>query len=150
LKTSLAWLGEPNLALFSVIVANIWKGYPIGTIIMLAALQSIPKEICEAAKIDGASDFKSFIYIIIPQVKITLLTLVLMSVIWTINYFPLIYVMTGGGPLHGTDTLVTYAYRESFSFLAFHKGASIAMLVFVIILIFAIFYMRLILRKEQD
>lgn len=144
------WLGSPNAALFSVIIANIWKGYPIGTMIMLAALQTIPPEIYEAAQIDGCHGLKTLFRITLPVIRSTLLSLILISVIWTINYFPLIYIMTGGGPAHGSDTLVTWAYRESFSFLLFNKGSAIIILIFLVTLIFALFYIRVVVGKSED
>jgi multiple sugar transport system permease protein len=146
------WLGAPNLALFSVILANIWKGYPIGTMIMLAAYQTIHPEIYEAAEIDGCTGLRSLFGITLPIIRSTLFSLLLISVIWTINYFPLIYIMTGGGPAHRTDTLVTIAYRESFTFLNFNKGSGIILLVFAVTCVFAFLYIKVLLGngEKQD
>ena len=146
------WLGAPNLALFSVILANIWKGYPIGTMIMLAAYQTIHPEIYEAAEIDGCTGLRSLFRITLPIIRSTLFSLLLISVIWTINYFPLIYIMTGGGPAHRTDTLVTIAYRESFTFLNFNKGSGIILLVFAVTCVFAFLYIKVLLGngEKQD
>jgi len=150
ISSPIAWLGGKNLALFSVIVANIWKGYPVGTMILLAALQTIPVEIYEAAQIDGSRGLNTLFRITLPSVAPTFKSIILISAIWTINYFPLIYIMTGGGPAHGTDTLVTWSYRESFSFLLFNKGSAGIVLIFVITLILAVFYIKILTRISES
>jgi multiple sugar transport system permease protein len=150
ISSPVTWLGKPNLALLSVIIANIWKGYPVGTMIMLAALQTIPVETYEAAQIDGCHGLKTLFLITLPSVAPTLKAVILISAIWTINYLPLIYIMTGGGPAHGTDTFVTWSYRESFSFLQFNKGSAGIVLIFIITLVLAIFYIRILTRASES
>jgi len=148
IRERIDWLGTPNLALLSAIVANIWKGFPLGTMITLAALQTIPEEIYEAAQLDGCGATKRTLFLTLPLIRSTILALLLISVIWTINYFPLIYIMTGGGPVHGTDTLVTWAYREAFSFLNFNGSSAIVFLVFCLNLVFALLYIKALLGNS--
>ena len=122
----LPWLGFPNLARAAVIIANGWKGFPLAAMFFLAALQTVPVTLYEAAEIDGASVWQRFLYITLPSIKPVIITTVLMTTIWSINYFPLIYTMTGGGPVNSTDTFVTYAYKEAFKFLNFNSAAAIS------------------------
>jgi len=138
----LPWLGDINLARIAVIIANIWKGFPISALIYLSALKTIPDELYEAAKIDGASAWVRFKDVTLPLLSPIIKTTVMLTVIWTVNYFPLIYVMTGGGPANATDTLVTYAYRISFKFTNFSVGAAWATFTFLLMLAFAVVYTK--------
>ena len=138
----LPWLGDVNLARIAVIIANIWKGFPISALIYLSALKTVPDELYEAAKIDGASAWVRFKNVTLPLLGPIIKTTVMLTVIWTVNYFPLIYVMTGGGPANATDTLVTYAYRISFKFTNFNVGAAWATFTFLLMLAFAIVYTK--------
>jgi len=138
----LPWLGDVNLARIAVIIANIWKGFPISALIYLSALKTVPDELYEAAKIDGASAWVRFKNVTLPLLGPIIKTTVMLTVIWTVNYFPLIYVMTGGGPANATDTLVTYAYRISFKFTNFSVGAAWATFTFLLMLAFAIVYTK--------
>ncbi|RLE84180.1 MAG: sugar ABC transporter permease [Thermoprotei archaeon] len=146
IKMRLPWLGDINLAKIAVIIANIWKGFPISALMYLSALQAVPTELYEAAIIDGASYWVRFKNITLPLIAPVIKTTVMLTVIWTVNYFPLIYVMTGGGPANSTDTLVTYAYRVSFKFIEFNLGAAWATLTFIIMIIFAAIYLKTVLR----
>jgi len=144
----ISWLAYPNLALTAVIIANIWKGFSLSGLFFLAGLQAIPNQLYEAAEIDGANAFQKFTHITIPQLKPILTTTLMFTTIWTINYFPLIYTMTGGGPGYGTETFVTYIYRISFKFLDYNKAAALSNILFVIILFISLLYLRSLAKED--
>jgi len=144
----LPWLGDLILAKVAVIIANVWKGFAISAMIYLAGLKTIPKEFYEAAEIDGASMWKKLIYVTIPSMRWIILTTILLTVMWTFNYFPLIYIMTGGGPSNTTDTLVTYSYRQAFWLLDFGKATALSTIAFLILLLVALIYTLVLMRGE--
>jgi len=145
----ISWLATPDMAMLAVIIANIWKGFCLTGMFLLAGLQTIPQQLYEAAEIDGANAVKRFWHITIPQLKPVLLTTLMLGTIWTINYFPLIYTMTGGGPSHGTETVVTYIYRLSFRFMEYNKSAALSNILFIIILGISMIFLRQI-SKDGD
>ncbi|WP_409375448.1 carbohydrate ABC transporter permease [Candidatus Sordicultor fermentans] len=149
INTYLPWLGQPNLAKLAVIIANVWKGFPISAMLYLAALQTVPKDLYEAGSIDGVSTWQKFRFITLPLISPFILTTVMLTVMWTINYFPLIFTMTGGGPANATDTLVTFAYRKAFRFMDFSGSAALSTFTFLVILVFAVVYTRYLLREEE-
>jgi multiple sugar transport system permease protein len=146
----LPWLAEPTLAKIAVIVANTWKGFALSAMFYLAALQTVPYELHEAAVVDGAGVFRRFTSVTWPILKPHVITTTMLTTIWTINYFPLIFTMTGGGPANATDTFVTYAYRQGFRFLEFGRSASMSSLTFGIILLISLLYMTVLLRREAE
>ncbi|MDQ0878550.1 multiple sugar transport system permease protein [Paenibacillus sp. V4I3] len=105
------WLGEINTALLTVTFVNIWRSFPFYTISLLAGLQSVSKEMIEAAAIDGAGVTKRFFNIVLPQLKSVSLVLVFVHIIWTAINFDFIWVMTEGGPFNSTETLPVMIYR---------------------------------------
>lgn len=147
---SVAWLATPTMAKVSVILANVWKGFPLATIFFLARLQGISREYYEAAEMDGARTIQKFLHITLPGLKSVMLTTTMLTVIWTINYFPLIFIMTSGGPgRYGTETLVTYIYRLGFRLSEFNQAAATANVLFVIVTLIAGLFLYKI-TKEDD
>lgn len=145
----LPWLADPTLAKAAVIIANVWKGFPLSGMFYLAALQTVPTELYEAASVDGATGIGQFVHVTLPCIRPYIGTTVLLTIIWTINYFPLIYTMTGGGPAHATETFVTWAYRTGFRFLDFRRSAAISTLTFFFVLVVALAYSAGLLRKGE-
>lgn len=146
---SIDWLGTPNLSLFAVIFTGIWKGFGFSMLMSLAALQTVPKELYEAAKIDGANDFQVFFKVTIPSISnVIRITLLLISV-WTFNYFEIIYVMTGGGPIKSTHIAPTYIYELAFRNFNFGDASRFAIISFIIVSIISIVYIREFLKKED-
>lgn len=137
------WLGDPQLAMFSVIVINGWKFAAFFMVMILGGLQSIPVELEEAARVDGANVFQRFIYITLPQLKGIILSMTLLDSIWTASYFDLIYLTTGGGPLRYTEVLATYSYKVAFIGLRMGYAAAIGVVMASILFVFSIFYIRL-------
>jgi len=148
IKDYLPWLAVPTLAKAAVIIANLWKGFAISAMFYLAALQTVPRDLYEAAAMDGANLWQRFSKITIPVIRPFILTTVMLTIIWTINYFPLIFVMTGGGPANATDTFVTHAYRMAFRFLDFSHSTAVSNINFIIVFIIAIIYTLSHIRKE--
>ncbi|EQB37801.1 hypothetical protein M948_04360 [Virgibacillus sp. CM-4] len=142
------WLTNPNSALISIIIANIWISIPFSMVILLSGLQGLPSGIYEAAKIDGANKKKQFYYITLPLMKPTILVLLMLGVIFTFKVFDLIYIMTGGGPADSTQVIPFLAYQLSFSMYRFGEGAALSNISFFLIGMIAILYLYLI-RKEE-
>ncbi|WP_063735728.1 carbohydrate ABC transporter permease [Streptomyces sp. RTd22] len=145
------WLNDPTLAKVSVIAVNVWIGVPFMLVALLGGLQSIPGERYEAAEMDGASPWQRFRHITLPGLRPVSSTVVLLSTIWTFNMFPVIYLLTRGGPGDTTEILVTYAYRISFvNSPRDYAGASAwGVLILLILLLFAVVYRRA-LRKQGE
>lgn len=147
----ISWLSDPLWAKFSVIVVNVWLGVPFMLIAMLGALQSIPAEQYEAAEMDGASAWQRFWNITLPGVRSVSMTVVLLSTVWTFNMFPVIFLLTRGGPAGSSDILVTEAFRLAFisSPRDFANSAAWGVLILAILILFAIAYRRA-LRKQGE
>lgn len=105
------WLSDPSVAMFSIAIAMIWQGLPFYTMMLIAALSSLPKEVVEAAHVDGAGGFRRFFEITLPQIKEVIIVTVMLSSIWTFNSFEKVYILTGGGPANRTQILPTLAYE---------------------------------------
>src|SRR5437870_2709716 len=129
------WLGDPNLALISVIIVDIWRGLPFYAISLLAGLQTISPELHEAAAIDGARAWQRFRHITWPLLLPVTLVIVLFSVIQTFAGFQLIYVLTGGGPANATQVFATYAYQIGIGTGLLSEGATISLAVFPVLLL---------------
>jgi multiple sugar transport system permease protein len=133
MKTGLAsqpigWLATPDLAMFSVILVNVWRGIPFMGIAILAGLQTISKEMYEAAMLDGAGAVKRFFYMTLPSVKEVTVLAAVMTTIWTLNDFEIIWLLTRGGPSNGTQVLSTLSYTIGFLNMNLGKAIAIAIL----------------------
>jgi multiple sugar transport system permease protein len=116
-------------------VATVWKNLPLMIIMLLAGLQSIPLEMYEAAKIDGARGHQIFFHITLPFLRNVIKTLVLMSIIMNFKQFPLFWIMTGGGPINATTSLAILSYKNAFVNLNFGKGAAVAAIWLLILML---------------
>ena len=125
IRQPIAWLGQPATALFTVTLVNIWRSFPFYTISLLAALQAVPRELHEAAAVDGAGPMRRFRVITMPHIRTVSLTLILIHVIWTAINFDFIWVMTQGGPLDASETLPIMIYR--YAMQQFDVGAACAL-----------------------
>ncbi|WP_202466748.1 carbohydrate ABC transporter permease [Streptomyces sp. SID4951] len=145
------WLNDPTWAKLSVIAVNVWLGVPFMLVALLGGLQSIPGELYEAAEMDGASAWQRFRHITVPGLRSVSSTVILLSTIWTFNMFPVIFLLTRGGPGDATEILVTYAYRLSFidSPRNFSESAAWGVLILVLLSAVAVVYRRA-LRKQGE
>jgi multiple sugar transport system permease protein/N,N'-diacetylchitobiose transport system permease protein len=144
-----SWLGSPFLALNMVIVADVWKNTPLAAFLVLAGLQTIPGDLYEAARVDGASAVRGFIHITLPLLVPSILVILVVRTIEAFKVFDIIYIMTRGGPANGTQSIAYYAYIQAFSNQSFGFGAALAYIIVLCILGFAVVYMRL-LRAEVE
>lgn len=110
LSNPVSFLGNPHLALASVVVLTVWQGFPFWVVMFLAAMQGVPKEHYEAAKIDGAGAWSRFLYITIPGIQSTIVIVLALSTIWTTNAFAAVWLTTQGGPSDATSIIPVYAY----------------------------------------
>lgn len=140
------WFG-PNLALFSGIIANVWKGFPFFMVSLLAGLQTIPKELYEAAQVDGASPWQQFVWITLPSLRNVILIVCTLSFLWTFGLFELLYIMTGGGPGDASKVLPLLVYETGISRYEFGNGAAMAVLTVPLIL-FLVMVLNRLMRRE--
>jgi len=140
-------LANPDIALFTVIAVDIWEWTPFMFLILFAGLTSLHKEPFEAARVDGASGWRIFRTITLPLLKPVILICLLIRTVDAFNTFDQIYVLTGGGPGNATDTLSMYLYRTSFVFFSTSKGAALALLMLLVMLIFSNFFIKLLGKK---
>jgi ABC-type sugar transport system permease subunit len=141
------WLSNPDLALVSVTLASIWQGFGFETVIFLAALQSIPRELYEAAMIDGANSLQQFRYITLPSLRYVIAFVYIYGIIGSYQVFDQVFVMTLGGPIHSTTTLVYYLFTK-FQDLRLGYASAIAYILFAILVVFSLFQLRL--SRERD
>jgi len=135
------FLASPSTALYTVILASVWYGIPFFAIMLLAALQTIPEEMYEAADIDGAGKLRQFWNITLPFIKPTLIITVLLRLIWMFNSSDLIYIMTAGGPANATHILPTYLFEKAYTALDFGLASAVATLIGAFLVIFTLVYL---------
>jgi multiple sugar transport system permease protein len=146
----LGFLSTPRLAKISVIIANIWYGIPFFAIMLLAALQSVPKELYESADIDGAGKARQLFSVTIPYIQSTITSTVLLRFMWIMNFPDIIYGMTGGGPANATNILATEMINKITYAYDFGEGSAIGFIIISILFVFAFFYLRVMARKELE
>ena len=135
---SIGWLTDPKYAIYSVIIVTIWKGIGYYMMIYLAALMSVPKELYEACEIDGAGFFRKHLTVTIPHIMPTIALVTTISSISAMKIFAEIYVMTKGGPLNSTKTIVYYIYEKAFENLDLGYASAMAVLLLIIVMIFSL------------
>jgi multiple sugar transport system permease protein len=140
------WLSDPNLVIWSLVIANMWYGAPFTMLFLTAGLLSINPSIYEAAVIDGATKFKSFLYITLPLLKPFIVINLILITMWSVNFFDLQLVMTGGGPLFASTTASLYMYRQAFEFGLLSKGAAAGLILIIINIAVTFVYIKLLRR----
>ncbi len=141
------WLGDPHVALWGVILADVWRTMPFVALLCYARLLAIPPELYEAAQVDGAGPFSIFRRITLPLLRSVLLIALLFRTLDALRAFDLMFVLTGGGPANTTETLTVYAYRSLFQTLQLGLGSAIGVAVFGIVMLVAAGYLAA-LRRE--
>jgi len=134
------WLVDPQYGLFAVTFATVWKLTPLVMLVMLSALQSVPHELREATWVDGATRFQSFLAVTLPHIMPTVRVITLLMTIWSIRRFEIIFLITGGGPLDVTNTLVVNVYRTAFQDQNLGRAAAIGALGLVLSLLVTVVY----------
>ncbi len=136
------WFSSTHTAIHALTFANIWAGYPLYMVSLLAGLQGISKELYEAAGIDGANELEKFWYITIPQLMPIIISIALLDFIWTMQVFPLVWMTTGGGPIYSTEVLSTFTYKLAFSQYEFSLASASAMIILIISMSVTYFYIK--------
>jgi multiple sugar transport system permease protein len=142
------WLGNPALAMTSLILVNVWRGAPYAMILLLAGLQGIPQELYEAASIDGAGRVRSFVSVTLPLMRTPLMVLIVLTTITDFNVVVAMLVLTGGGPGTATESMSLRMYYEAFTYARMGTASAIAMIIFAINLLLTLVYVR-VLRTER-
>lgn len=138
----IAWLANTKLVLGSVAVAELWRGIPFFAISLLAAMQGLPQDVYEAAKVDGANRAQTFVHITLPLLKDTIVLTTLLRTIWEFNSVDLIYSLTGGGPVGKTTTLSMLIANQALTTNNYGYGSAISVVSFFILAIIAVIYMK--------
>jgi len=136
------FFGDPRLAIWSLIFINVWKSYPFYMVMILGALQTIPEELFDAAKIDGANAVQRFWHVTLPMLKPVLIASTAIDMITTVTTFDLVKIMTNGGPMRSTQTLAFYIWQEGFRDVNFGYGAAMSVVMLVTLCIATLFYLR--------
>lgn len=144
------WLQVPTLAMGWVVLITAWKVFPFYSLVILAALQSVPQEIYEAAKVDGANTLQLFWRITLPSIRTTLELLIVLASIFSFKQFTIIYLMTGGGPSGATETIVMRIFNTAFRFYDYSYATAFGVAGFVFSLVIAFFFIILQSRRAQE
>ncbi|MGY4690973.1 carbohydrate ABC transporter permease [Salibacterium sp. K-3] len=142
------WLTSPEMALWSIVLVNIWVGIPFNMLLLSTGLSNLPEDIYESASLDGANVFQKFFHITVPLLRPVILIVMMLGFIYTFKVFDLVFVMTGGGPVNATEVLSTLAYRYSFNDFEFSMGAATANILFAILFLVSLVYLRMIKKDE--
>ena len=143
------FLAYKQSAFISTIIADVWVGTPMVTVFFLAAMQGVPRDLYEAAYCDGASRWDRFYKITLPQITPVIITMSILSAIWTFNSFEIIWILTEGGPRGATTTLIIDTYKQALGNYKFGRGAARAVVVMILLTLFAGFYLALLARINK-
>ncbi|NOX88028.1 MAG: sugar ABC transporter permease [Calditrichaeota bacterium] len=149
ISESVNWLGNPHWALPAIIIADVWKTTPFAALLIYAGLQTIPAELYDSAKIDGAGSFRRFFHITLPLVFPIVLIVGIFRTMDALRIFDLVYVLTGGGPANITETMSVYAYKLLFQTMQFGYGSAVSIAMFVIVALLSSGYIYLLHKKFQ-
>lgn len=151
IKENVAWLADTKLVFGSVVTAELWRGIPFFAISILAAMQGLPGEVYEAARVDGSSRVKTFVYVTLPMLKNTIVLTTLLRTIWEFNSVDLIYSLTGGGPIGKTTTISMLIANQAIKTNNYGYGSAISVVSFAILAIVAVIYIKASgFGKEED
>jgi multiple sugar transport system permease protein len=143
---SVGWLSDPNIVVWSLVIANMWYGTPFTLLFLTAGLLSINPSLYEAARIDGASKMRSLVHITLPLLKPFIIINLILITMWSVNLFDIQLIMTGGGPLFSSTTASLYMYRQAFEFGLLSKGAAAGIILILINLTVAVIYVKFLRR----
>ncbi|MGB7479041.1 MAG: sugar ABC transporter permease [Burkholderiaceae bacterium] len=146
---ALPWLSEPDTAMVSALLINLWRGVPFVLVMVVAALQGIPKEEYEAARISGAGVLREFWYVTLPNLKLIIATLVLLRTMQIANNFSLMWLLTGGGPADATEILPLLVYLKGFGAHKFGEASALAVLLLIILMGVSLLYVRALRERRH-
>ena len=150
IRENIEWLTTPGTAMIAVVVANVWIGIPFNTILISTGLTTIPQELYESASVDGANGWQKLTRITLPLLKPTIESVLVLGFIYTFKVYDLVYVMTEGGPVNSTHLLSTYSYKLSFDMFQYSKGSAVANVLFLILFLVGLLYLRITMKGEED
>ncbi len=143
------WLSNSDIAMWMVVLADVWKTTPFVAILLLGALQSVDRELVEVARVDGASSFQAFRHILAPLITPVILIVLVLRTMEAFKVFDIIWIMTGGGPANATQTIAIYAYQTAYQGYDFGRGAALGYLIALTIMVLAAVYLRLLGRTGR-
>jgi multiple sugar transport system permease protein len=149
IDSPIAWLGKPQTALLSITMADVWKAFPFVFIVLLAGLQSIPREMYEAMEVDGGNAWHKFRYVTLPHLLPFIFLALIFRIVQAFAVFDLVYVLTGGGPGGATETVSVYGYYTFMRYLDFGYGAALAVAIVIVLALIAWMLYSLLLRKYE-
>lgn len=149
ISAPVSWLGGMDTALLTAIGINIWFGFPLFAISILAGLQSIPREFYEVAEIEGASDLQTFFRVTLPSIRTIVGIMLVLRTIWVFNGFDILFLLTGGGPGRSTETLPIYTYIKGWGYKMIGESSAVAVILFVFLMILSLIYFRLLRVGES-
>ncbi|MBW9076365.1 sugar ABC transporter permease [Rhizobium pusense] len=144
----IAWFVNADTAMWAVIVPTVWKAYPLITLTLLAALQSIPRELYEASDIDGASNYQRFVFITWPGIRATAVLSAMISALWIFRDIDIIFAATHGGPARATETLALYTYNEAFQYFRMGVGSAVGTLMVTVALVGSVISVTMVQRDK--
>jgi multiple sugar transport system permease protein len=149
IRQPIIWLGDTRLAFLAIIMAGTWRIFPFVTIMLLAGLQAVSKELLEAAQIDGAGPWQKFVSVTVPQVRSVIVVVVLLDFIWMFNEFGIVQVMTQGGPLNSTMVLPVLIRTLTFKHMRMGTASALSLMLALILLILSVIYLQMV-ERETD
>jgi multiple sugar transport system permease protein len=150
IQSSIGWLSDPSIALFAVMFAALWKRFPFVLIMTLAGLQSVDSQLYNAALLDGAPLHARLRHVVIPQLLPVLKVVILLSVIWNMNQFVIVFTMTGGGPVDATSIFAVEVYQQAFSQFNYQEASALAIVMLGIMIVFIAYYIRALRQRGVD
>ena len=149
LRENYTWLGNPGTALLCVTIARVWQFYPFAMVMFLAGLQAIPQEQYEAAAVDGATAFRRFFHITLPNLRTVTSVLLVLGVIWSFNDFNMVFVMTRGGPINASMVLPVLVREYSFVFFDLGKGSALSTVIFLLLASLSFVYIKVLAKRQS-
>lgn len=143
------WISNPDYAIYSVILAAIWRGFPFDMVMLLAGLQTVDSEVLDAAAVDGANRIQQFIHVVLPHMRNIIVVVLLLTTIWSFQEFTLIWGITKGGPVYATRTLNLFIYQTAFDFFRMGEAAAAGVVWLLFLLGFAIIVVRFGLKEFE-
>jgi raffinose/stachyose/melibiose transport system permease protein len=147
---AIAWLAEPSVVMYTVFLVISWKYFGFHMILYLAGRQGIPEEVIEAAAIDGAGHWQTFRHVTLPLLGPTIRISVFLAIIGTVQLFDMVYVLTGGGPVHSSETLAISMFQVGFRQFEVGYASAISIAMFLISLVFGLIYQRYVIRRDVE
>jgi len=142
-----AWLGDPALALYTVVGVTIWKWFPFDFVMLLAGLQTVPPDLLDAAAVDGAGTLGKFFHVTLPSIRNIISVVLMLTLIWSFQEFTMIWGTTKGGPMNVTSTLTIHIYRTSFEYFRMGQASALGVLWMLFLLFFSIISVRIGFRE---